>query len=630
MPVVAARVTRGGRWLVAVSIVAIVVLSWPVIGRASGVSAVTGDVGFEDGSTAPAGDAATGEKPESKLWFNDGTWWGSLIDATTGVYYIHRLDTATQTWIRTNTPLDDRPNTRADTLWTGTKLYVASHVYSRQPASGFPSRLYRFSYDATTKTYSLDAGFPVAINNMRSETLVIDRDTTGRLWATWIQSQKVYVNRTTGSDTTWGTPFVLPVAGTSVDADDISSVIAFGPGRIGVMWSNQATSAMYFATHVDGAADTTWEPSRTAIQGPNNADDHINLKSLQTDGGARVFAAVKTSLTSANAPLIMLLVRDPATGDWTSYPVGRVSDHQTRPIVLLDTTHRIIHVFLTAPESGGAIYEKTSPIDAISFAPGLGTPVMVDASNPGLNNATSTKQAVDSSTGLVVLAANDATHRYWHHWDALGGGPTPTPSPTSSPSVSPTISPPSPSPTPTPTPTPSLTPTPTPTPTPRPTPSVGSLPLTFTATADAQVLSSQPTANYGTRTNITVRNGGTTSYSYRSYLRFDVVGLVGPPSKAVLRVLVTDPSSNGGAAYATSSTWTETGITWSNAPPPAGSALAQAGATTTGTWVELNVTAAVTGNGTFSFVLSDGNGDSAIYSSREGPNPPQLVVTPGP
>ena len=75
----------------------------------------------------------------------------------------------------------------------------------------------------------------------------------------------------------------------------------------------------------------------------------------------------------------MLLVRDPATGNWTSYPVGRVSDHQTRPIVLVDTTNRVLHVFLTAPESGGAIYEKTSSLDTISFALGPGTPVIVDA-----------------------------------------------------------------------------------------------------------------------------------------------------------------------------------------------------------------------------------------------------------
>ena len=152
--------------------------------------------------------------------------------------------------------------------------------------------------------------------------------------------------------------------------------------------------------------------------------------------------------------------------------------------------------------------------------------------------------------------------------------------------------------------------------------------MTFTASADAQVLSTQPGTNYGTRANVTVRAGGSTSYSYRSYLKFDVTGLTRAPSSAVLRVFVTDPSTNGGAAYATSTSWTETAITWSNGPAPVGSALGQAGATTTGTWVSLNVTAAVAGNGSVAFVLSDGNADSAIYGSRESTTPPQLVVTP--
>ncbi len=37
-------------------------------------------------------------------------------------------------------------------------------------------------------------------------TLVIDKDSTGKLWATWTQSNQVYVNRTTAGDASWGTP----------------------------------------------------------------------------------------------------------------------------------------------------------------------------------------------------------------------------------------------------------------------------------------------------------------------------------------------------------------------------------------------------------------------------------------
>src|SRR5215213_10014315 len=69
----------------------------------------------------------TGEKPESKLWWNDGSWWGSLC-ATDNHYHIFRLNLSTNSWLDTGTLLDDRPTTKADTLWDAgnKKLYIAS------------------------------------------------------------------------------------------------------------------------------------------------------------------------------------------------------------------------------------------------------------------------------------------------------------------------------------------------------------------------------------------------------------------------------------------------------------------------------------------------------------------------
>jgi hypothetical protein len=55
-------------------------------------------------------------------------------------------------------------------------------------------------------------------------------------------------------------------------------------------------------------------------------------------------------------------------------------------------------------------------MDAPSFPAGRGTPV-IDAAD--VNNATSTKQSVDGSTGLVVQASADATDLYWHNWNPL-------------------------------------------------------------------------------------------------------------------------------------------------------------------------------------------------------------------
>jgi PKD repeat protein len=393
------------------------------------VSSASGNVGYQDGSTSGAGAGATGEKPESKLWWNDGFWWAAMFDAASQTHHIFRLDRSTQTWVDTGTLLDNRPRSRSDVLWDGARLYVASHVFASSASaatSGNPARLYRFSYDPATDTYSRDAGFPVQINNYSTETLTIDKDSSGVLWATWVQGSSVYVNSTTGGDAVWGAPFALPSSGaTGLDADDISAVAAFGGNQVGVMWSNQPASAMYFAVHADGAARELWQASRTAVQGPNSADDHINLKQLQGDPSGRIFAAVKTSLDDAggttSAPQILVLARDRATGDWSSYVFGRLSDCHTRPILLLDSEHQVLHVLATAPDSGcpfsgaaGTIFHKSSSLASISFPSGRGTPVMRDAASPNLNNVTGSKQSLNATTGLVALASNDVTKRYWH------------------------------------------------------------------------------------------------------------------------------------------------------------------------------------------------------------------------
>jgi hemolysin type calcium-binding protein len=409
------RVTRG--WLLAVLAAALLGLALMQPGAAA---AAPGDVGFQGPSTVGAGSAPTGSKPESKVWWNDGFWWASMWDAASGDFHIFRLETGTQSWLDTGVALDERASTRADTLWDAAsgKLYVASHVFSESPAAGFPGRLYRFSYNATTDTYMLDVGFPVSINNFRTETLVLAKDSSGQLWATWTQGGKVWVNATACSpacnDAVWGTAFVPSVAGTSVKSDDISSVIAFA-GKIGVMWSNQNAAADYFAVHADADLDSSWSVE-TALQGAGLADDHLNLK---TDTSGRIYAVVKTSKSAATDPLVLLLARS-SGGGWSSHVFGRKSDHHTRPIVELDEASATLHVFATSPESAGVIYEKTSPTSSISFTTGLGTPVLKDADG-NVNNITSTKQNVSPATGLVVLASS-STSFYFHQFLPLGGG----------------------------------------------------------------------------------------------------------------------------------------------------------------------------------------------------------------
>jgi hypothetical protein len=380
------------------------------------------EAGYRDYSFEGTG-APTAEKPQSKLWFNDGSWWGVLWDPVSDDYHIYRFDWQSNSWSDTGTLVDPRHNAKADALWDGTYLYVASAPNSTS-TSDQNAYLRRYSYDASTKKYSLNSGFPVKVASGVIEAIVLDKDTTGKLWVTYTQGSKVYVNNSGGSDTSWSTPFVLPVSGTSVTADDISSVIAFD-GKIGVMWSNQIDDAIYFAIHKDGDPNTTWQESRTAIQGPNSADDHLNIKSVQADASGKIYAAVKTAMDetgSPSAPLVLLLERD-RDGNWNNYVFGRAKEDHTRPMVILDEEHRDIYMFATAPISpGGVIYYKKTSMDNILFEEGLGTPFIQSSTDTRINNPTSTKQNVTGASGILMLAADDSTDYYLHNTISLGGG----------------------------------------------------------------------------------------------------------------------------------------------------------------------------------------------------------------
>jgi hypothetical protein len=148
--------------------------------------------------------------------------------------------------------------------------------------------------------------------------------------------------------------------------------------------------------------------------------------------------------------------------------------------------------------------------------------------------------------------------------------------------------------------------------------------FTFTAVADAKVRSSSPTSSYDADTTLRVRGGDA---QWRSFVRFDPSGLTGTIARATLRLWVTDGSNDGGTVFAVPSAWTEAGLTWQNAPALTGAPLAVAGAVAAGTWVEFDVTPAVTGDGARSFGLLSNLEASAYFSSREGAHPPELVVT---
>jgi hypothetical protein len=453
-------------------------LAFAVLVCAVGASAAQAAVGTLDASYADASPvnahqptAPTGEKPQSKLWFNDGIWWGSIWSKTK--YTIQRYDVS-GTWVDTGVTIDLRDKSQADMLWDGTHLYAISNVHEKSSTLDPAVRLYRFSYNATAKTYSLDVGFPIVIFQPATttdlETVVMDKDSTNTLWATFSYSnvpgscitpaacpagRSVYVAHSTGSDAAWTPPVVLPLArAANVSGNDISSIVHFG-NKIGILFSDQvpepgpATSMTgdYFAVHVDGASDGVWT-QETALFGKRAADDHINLKAAP-DG--RLYAAVKTSANDAGVPvasdpLIYLLERTTG-GTWSKFAFSTVVSQETRSQILLDPTHNVVYQFATFPpdgayEGGGKIYCKVTSMDSPSFDAGPGSPFIDLAPGDHMNNFSTTKQTVSAASGLLGIAADDHNLHYAHNSLALTG----TPSCLGAPVVPPAVGPPPPPP----------------------------------------------------------------------------------------------------------------------------------------------------------------------------------------
>jgi hypothetical protein len=395
-------------------------------------------LGYRDNSYAGT-TAPTAEKPQSKLWFNAGSWWGLLFRPSAssgGTFTIQRLDLVTHTWVDTGIAADTREGVRLDALSDGNKLYVASSRGTANPSLNRKVRISGYTYDAVARAYTPDPGFPVDLADGDVQEIVIDRDGTGTLWATFVLDGRVMVTHTTGAATQWVTPYVLPVGLAAIvrpePEGDQSSIVRFGGNKVGIMFSSQVDptglGVMYWATHVDGTSDQSWVLTQ-ALSGHKLADEHINLKALPSgDPAGQVLAAVKTSLHASGQMLIDLL-RLGADGTWTSHAFGTVTDQQTRPLVQIDTDNRQVYVFASSPCCRGAvIYMKTSSLDNISFPPGLGTPFIQSASDTNTNNPTGTKQTVGKASGLLVLVGDDVTHTYLHNYKSLGSSvPFPPP-----------------------------------------------------------------------------------------------------------------------------------------------------------------------------------------------------------
>ncbi len=115
-----------------------------------------------------------------------------------------------------------------------------------------------------------------------------------------------------------------------------------------------------------------------------------------------------------------------------------------------------------------------------------------------------------------------------------------------------------------------------------------------------------------------------------SYLKFDVSGISGAVSSATLEITVGSDAGNGtlNIAGGNSNNWTENNLSTANAPVSTGNIGSINTTYTLGQTYSLDVSEFITGNGTYSLILTMGAGsnDVSFVSSESSPSP-RLVIT---
>ena len=395
------------------------------------------DFFFGTDVNSAGGSGGTVYKPESKLFYTgDGTsepvrWWAVLgtTSPTSGVWLFELVN---HNWAaRVQLPQAD-PWAKADVVFDAGTLYVSTRD-DMSSSSGNPrqSSLYKIPYQGNGAWGAAQGPFAIATGSM--ETLTLARDSANRIWVSYESGNQIKVGYTSPGETSFTT---VTVSQSSVKADDISAVTAFGGDRIGVFWSDQNAKKDFFAWRADSAPVNAPWTVETAYGGgvaacptaTSNlcADDHMNVKVYQD----QIYVAVKTSLNDAssanpNDPITALLRRS-SSGTWSSYPIATVSQNVTRPITVLSPEQNKIWVWGTR---GSEVDVWESSFTSPSFTSTAFIP-WTKGSGVSPADPTSTKQTTTATSGTVVLTSASGRSQYWHNEFLPANVPPPNAPPT--------------------------------------------------------------------------------------------------------------------------------------------------------------------------------------------------------
>lgn len=142
--------------------------------------------------------------------------------------------------------------------------------------------------------------------------------------------------------------------------------------------------------------------------------------------------------------------------------------------------------------------------------------------------------------------------------------------------------------------------------------------------ADTYVKEDQSEVNFGTAGIIR-----TDAYSEtNSYLRFDVPTLNSEHISGTLRVYAESGGNQGYTVHdVADNSWDEESTTYNNAPT-IGGPIGSVGSFVANSWTEVDVSSTITDSGLHSFALTSTSNTNTRYSSREGNNPPELLLEP--
>ncbi len=285
----------------------------------------------------------TSDKPQSKLWYSENSWW-ALLPRAAGPSLWQRTSEGWIEHTEVGIPLKGVPG-RAD-VWANEDEVTAVGVDPRfltvfrlQKKDGRRGIKWSARILATLHPpYGSDA----------METATIAQDRKGRWWVTADTGGKVCVWNASPGGKRWSEPYILAEG---IDKDDICS-FAVLPEGIAVIWSDQAGEAVRMRIHRDGSPAGHWDEAITIDSGNSTADDHIRT-SLSPDG--TLWVATKNSLDELDEPQLVLRVRS-KEARWHNfaYAFREAALEPSRPIVLATGNPDIVL-------AGHTVYNRKNP-----------------------------------------------------------------------------------------------------------------------------------------------------------------------------------------------------------------------------------------------------------------------------